>query len=324
MAKERVRIEPKSLLEFKATLDRFAEEVGTDVEMIAREQMRLTCRDAMTFTPPMPKGGGRGLIDAARRAGFNKTGNDISRIFVPMDTPQKGKPVFLRQIINAVKLGSGREGGFGAEWLDVFSNQTANKVRGLTPVLKKIMDDVDPRRAFKKAQNYLNKANIHGSYRPIAGVVADPRAIHERYKNAVNGRWKKNAPIGGPQYYIETKAALDSYILQRQQKVGRVKAGYAAALRQIPKSVSKKGKERQSGVYNAPWVDQNSRSANGAFSQLITPGKVYMFIVNMIGNINNVAKEANTENLVYGNRVRQMEAALNTDFRKALREANKK
>jgi hypothetical protein len=118
--------------------------------------------------------------------------------------------------------------------------------------------------------------------------------------------------------------SLNAYIAQRQLKVGRVKAGYAAALRQIPKSVSKKGIEQNSGVYNAPWVDANARSAQGAFSQVISPGRVYMTIVNMIGNINNVAKEANVENLVYGNRVRQMKAALEVPFRKAIAEANRK
>jgi hypothetical protein len=190
--------------------------------------------------------------------------------------------------------------------------------------MRKIMEDSDHRRAFKKASNYLNKANIRGTYRPIAGLAQNPRAIHDKYKNAVNGRWKKNQGIGGPQYYIDSTQALNAYIAERQKKVGFVKAGYAAALRQIPKSVTKKGVERNFGVYNAPWVDANARTAQGGFSQVISPGRVYMTIVNMIGNINNVAKEANVENLVYGNRVRQLKATVQARLDSAIERANRR
>ena len=324
MAKGNPAIDPKSLLDFTMALDQFAKQVGGDLEQIGREQMRLMCRDAMTFTPPMPKGGGRGLLDSARRAGANKLGNDVKRIFIPQDAPVKGKSVFLRQIVNAVKLGRGAEGGFGAEWLDVYTSQTAGKVRGLSPVLRKIMQDTDHHRAFQKASNYLSKANIRGTYRPVAGLAPDPRPIHEKYKNAVNGRWKRNQGIGGPQYYIDTTAALNSYIAQRQLKVGRVKAGWAAALRQVPKSVDSKGKEKNYGTYDAPWVDSNIRGATGVFSQSVTPNRVSMTVQNFIGNINNVAKEANTENVVYGNRVRQIKAAVQSRIEKAIKRANRK
>ena len=324
MAKGNPAIDPKSLLDFTMALDQFAKQVGGDLEQIGREQMRLMCRDAMTFTPPMPKGGGRGLLDAARRAGANKLGNDVKRIFIPQDAPVKGKSVFLRQIVNAVKLGRGAEGGFGAEWLDVYTSQTAGKVRGLSPVLRKIMQDTDHHRAFQKASNYLNKANIRGTYRPVAGLAPDPRPIHDKYKNAVNGRWKRNQPIGGPQYYIESTAALNAYILDRQQKVGRVKAGWAFNLRQIPKPVNKKGVERNFGVYNAPWVDSNIRSGTGVFSQSVTKNRVSMTIQNLIGNINNVAKDAGTENIVYGNRVRQINATVQARIRDAIERANRK
>lgn len=316
-------IDPKSWNDFVVTLKKFVEDIEGSLEMVGREQIRLMCRDAMTFTPPMPKGGGRGLTDAARRAGANKLGNDVKRIFIPQDSPVKGKSVFLRQIVNAVKLGKGSAGGFGAEWLDVYTSQTAGKVRGLSPVLRKIMNDTDHHRAFQKASNYLNKANIHGTYRPIAGLAADPRPIHDRYKNAVNGRWKRNQAVGGPQYYIDTTAALNAYIAQRQHHVGRVKSGWAAALNQVPKSVGKNGKERNFGVYKAPWVDSNIRSAQGFFFGHKSKGHVWMSVENYIGNINNVSKDANTENIVYGNRVRQISATLEARKRDAIDRANK-
>ena len=312
-------IDPKSLLDFVMMLDTFTKQVQGDLEQIGREQMRLMCRDAMTFTPPMPKGGGRGLIDAARRAGANKLGNDVRRIFVPADSPKKGMPVLLRQVINSVRAND--QEGFRAIY---DRKSTLSRVGNLSPVMRKIMQDTSYTRAFAKAQNYLAKANIFGQIRPIAGVTSDLRPIHDKYKNAVNGRWKRNQPIGGPQYFVDSTQALNSYIAQRQLKVGRVKSGWAAAMRQVPKSVDTKGRVRNFGVYNAPWVDANMSSANGIFSQSINPNRISMTIQNMIGNINNVAKEANTENIVYGNRVRQMENTVKARTRDRIERANRR
>jgi len=319
MAKAQTAIEPKSLLDFTMAMNQFAKEVGADLEMIGREQMRLMCRDAMTFTPPMPKGGGRGLLDAARRAGANKLGNDVKRIFIPSDSPKKGMPVLLRQVINSVRAND-QEG-----FRQIYDRKsTLSRVGNLSPVMRKILQDTSYTRAFAKAQNYLAKANIFGQVRPTAGVTTDLRGVHDRYKGKVNGRWPKNAPIGGPQYFVETSDMLNAYIAERQRKVGRVKAGWAAALRQVPKSVDRKGNSKNYGAYNAPWVDSNISSAQGVFSQAVTKARVSMTIQNMIGNINNVAKEAGTENIVYGNRVRQMEAAVQERLKKAIERANRK
>jgi len=317
MAKK-TAIDPASLADFNATLRHFAEEVKGDMEMVTREQIRLMCRDAMTFTPPMPKGGGRGLSVAAHKAGMNKLGNDVRRIFIPEDAPVKGRTVFLRQIINAIK------GNDTQTFFQLHQNVTESRINSLSPVMRKIMDDTDWQRSQAKAKNYLAKANIFGRVAPVAGVTKDPRPIHDKYKNAVNGRWKRNQPIGGPQYYIDSTAALNAYIAQRQTKVGRVKAGWAYNLRQIPKSVDGKGKEKNFGVYNAPWVDSNIRSGTGVFSQSVTPKRVSMTVQNMIGNINNVATEANTENIVYGNRVRQMGDTVQGRLRDRIERANRK
>lgn len=326
MAKaKRPAIKPASQAEFRKTMQDFADDQKADIEMVEREQMRLMMRDAMTFSAPMPKGGGQGLSKAAWNAGKNKLGNDVRRIFIPMDSPVKGKSVFLRQIVNAVKLGRGAEGGFGAEWLDVYTSQTAGKIRGLSPVLRKIMQDTDHNRAFQKASNYLNKANILGTYRPVAGLAPDPRPIHDKYKNAVNGRWPKNAPIGGPQYFIDTTAALNAYIAERQLKVGWIKAGYADALSKIPLPVYKGGNTRNFGAYDAPWVDAN-KAGYGTFSVTKTSkgSACAMVAGNNIGNINNVADDADTKNIVYGNRVQNILNTVASRNRDSIKRANRR
>lgn len=318
MAAKDSPIDPKSRADFDKAITDFANEVKVERDIIANEQMRLMLRDAMTFTPPMPKGGGRGLSVAAHKAGMNKLGNDVRRIFVPMDQPQKGIPVVLRQIINSVR--SNDQEGFRA----IYDRKNIlEKITKLSPVMRKIMQDTSYTRAFAKAQNYLAKANIFGQVRPVEGPTNDIRKIHDSYKAKVNGRWPKRAPIGGPQYFVGTALQLEAYIAERQARVGRVKAGYASALKLIPPLVSSKGNARNYGAYNAPWVDAN-RSAMGQFTMTKTPEKISMEATNLIGNINNVANEANTENLVYGNRVKQMADTVEARIRDKANKANRK
>lgn len=311
-------IDPKSKADFDKAISDFAKEVKVERDIIANEQMRLLLRDAMTFTPPMPKGGGRGLSAAAHKAGMNKLGNDVRRIFVPMDQPKKGFPVVLRQVINSVRAND--QEGFRS----IYDQKSVlSRIGKMSPVLRKIMQDTSYTRAFAKAKNYLNKANIFGQVRPIEGPTDDLRGIHDKYKRAVNGRWPKNAPIGGPQYFVGTALMLEAYIAERQFKVGRVKAGWASALQLIPPLVSSKGNARNYGVYDAPWVDVN-RSAMGQFSMSKNAQSVSMTATNLIGNINNVASEANTENIVYGNRVKQLNNTVQGRIKDKAERANRK
>jgi hypothetical protein len=308
------RIDPKSKADFDAALNKFVEETGANMACVEAEQMRLLCRDAMTFTPPMPKGGGRGLGVAAYKAGIGKVASDIKRIFIPLDgRAGRGKGVFLRQIINSVK-GQDQQGFF-----ELFTNGTSKKIAQLSPVMRKIMTDTDYQRAFAKAKNYLNKASINGLYRAPKSLTTDVRAIHDRYKGAVGGRWPKGAPVGGPQYYVESTAVLNAYIESRQLAVGRVKAGWADASAKI---VMPPG-ARNYGVFDAPWVSRNI-AGQGQFAQIITPSNVSMTVTNMEGNANNVAKEADTENIVYGARVKAISSAVEKRQADAIKRANRK
>jgi len=320
MAEKSTRIEPKSKADFDKAIKDFAESVKVEVSIITNEQMRLMCRDAMIFTPPMLKGGGQGLSPKALTAGMGKLSKDVKRIFIPMDQGVRSKGVFLRQVINAVQ-GTGPS---GRSWMDFIALQPTEKnIKGLSPVMRKIMQDSDTRRAYAKAQNYLSKARADGSIRPILGPTNDLKDIHDKYKAKVGGRWKKNAPVGGPQYMVGTALYLQAYIAERQLKVGYTKAGWAAALRLIPPLVSSKGNARNVGVYDAPWVDRNMTSM-GQFSMSQTPTGTSMTATNLIGNINNVATEANTVNLVYGNRVKQLYATVNARTKDHADRANRK
>lgn len=318
MAKDRPAIKPASRAEFKAAMEAFAKEVGADLEMVGREQGRLAMRDAMTFSPPMPKGGGRGLSSAAHKAGMNKLGNDVKRIFIPADGPKKGMPVLLRQIINSVRAGD--QEGFRAIY---DHKKILERITRLSPVMRKIMQDTSYTRAWAKAQNYLNKANIFGQIHAVAGFTTDLRDIHDRYKGRVGGRWPKNAPIGGPQYMVDSMAMLEAYIATRQAKVGFVKAGYADALAKIPMPTNKAGVPRNYGAYNAPWVDAN-RSGFGTWSYTKTKDSFSAVVGNNIGNINSVADESDVKNLVYGNRVANLNSTVQARLDAAIKRANRR
>jgi hypothetical protein len=247
---------------------------------------------------------------------MGKLSKDVKRIFIPMDDNRRAKPVFLRQVIASIR---------NNKWFSELNNfkQIEPTISSLSPVMRKIIQDSDPRRAELKAKNYLNKASADGSVRPILGPTNDLKGIHERYKGKVGGRWPKNAPVGGPQYMVGTALYLQAYIAERQLKVGYTKAGWAAVLRMIPPLISSKGNARKVGVYDAPWVDRNMTSM-GQFSMSQTPTGTSMTATNLIGNINNVATEANTVNLVYGNRVKQLYATVDARTKDHADRANRK
>jgi hypothetical protein len=292
-------IDPKSRADFDAAIAEFAKDVKVDVNIITNEQMRLMLRDAMTFTPPMPKGGGRGLSVAAHKAGMGKLAKDVRRIFIPMDQPRRAMPVLMRRVVNTVRAND-QEG-----FRKIYDNVDTAKIPGVSPVMRKILQDTSYTRAFAKAKNYLANANIFGDSGKIEGPTNDLRGIHDKYKAKVGGRWPKNAPSPRPQYMVGTATLLQAYIAERQLKVGYTKAAWATALRLIPPLISSKGKARNYGAYNAPWVDVN-RSSMGQFSMTNAGNRVSMTATNLIGNINNVATDAGTENIVYGNRVKQI------------------
>jgi hypothetical protein len=315
MAEQRPPIKPASLAEFKAAMKTFADEMNADLEAVEVEQMRLMMRDAMNFSAPMPAGGGRGLSVAAWKAGKNSLNNDVRRIFIAQDQPVKGRTVFLRQVINAVK------GNDSQTFYELHQDVTPSRMNGLSPIMQKIMDDSDWRRAQKKAQNYLSKTNVFTSSK-VKGMASDPRAIHDRAKGAVNGRWPKGQKYNGPQYFMPTTADLNAYIAKRQQKVGWVKAGYADALAKLPKTKTEAGVLLNYGAYDAPWVDAN-RSGFGYFTLTKTRGSVSGVVGNSIGNINGVADESDTKNIVYGLRVQNLEKAVKARAEKRAKKASK-
>jgi len=122
---------------------------------------------------------------------------------------------------------------------------------------------------------------------------------------------------------VDSMAALTAYITTRQAKVGFVKAGYADALAKVPNTFTRSGAERNYGAYDAPWVDAN-KAGHGTHAVTKLRGKVMAVIGNNIGNINNVADASDVKNIVYGNRVANLQIALQRRAEQLVERANKR
>ena len=63
----KVSIEPKSQADFLAAIQKYAQRSKQTLKDATLEQAALACKDAAVFTPPLAKGGGKGLDVAAQK-----------------------------------------------------------------------------------------------------------------------------------------------------------------------------------------------------------------------------------------------------------------
>ena len=225
-----VSVEPVSRNRFLEALRRFAAETGQTMKDAALEQAALACQDAATFTPPLPKGGGRGLSKAAETAGDNAVAGDIRKLYVGANDRNSASAAALlsNQLAYATKTGD------RSLFDKVIGKGTMQALKGLSPIMRKIANDQNHDRAFQKAKNYFNTTNpIRTEYGQ--GFVQDLRSPHNRIKGKFGGRIGKNVRPTKVKMLVESKGDLDAYIKERQAMVGYIKSGWASALRSLPK-----------------------------------------------------------------------------------------
>jgi hypothetical protein len=123
---------------------------------------------------------------------------------------------------------------------------------------------------------------------------------------------------------VETKSELDQYIRDRQQMVGMIKAGWASALRSLPKPVIN-GVPKDFGVklLNVAWINRHNRVI-GRNSLMANDKVVELSVTNTEGNVNGIADAARVLPLVYGNRIKQMRARFKKHFDKAVEISNRR
>ena len=314
-----VSISPKSQAEFIAALRQFASLTGQTMRDSALEQAALACQDAATFTPPLPKGGGRGLSKAAQRAGDNAVAGDIKKMFVAANDRNSNSAAALltNQLAYATKTND------RSLFDKVIGKGSLQALKNLPPIMRKIANDRDYDRAFKKAKNYFNTTNpVMTDYGQ--GYIQELRPPHNRIKGKFGGRIGKNVRPVKIKMLVESKSELDQYIRDRQQMVGMIKAGWASALRSLPRPIIN-GVPKDFGVklLNVAWINRHNRVI-GRNSLTANEKVVELSVTNTQGNVNGIAVDANVLGLVYANRVNQMHARFKKHFATAIEISNRK
>ena len=279
-----VSITPASQAQFIAACRKFAALTGQTMRDACLEQAALACEDAATFTPPMPIGGGRGLSKAAQRAGDNAVAGDMKKMFVAANdrNSDSAAPLLTNQLAYATKTND--IGLFNK----VIGKGTLETLKNLSRIMRKIANDRDYDRAFKKAKNYFNTTNpVMTDYGQ--GFVQDIRPIHNRIKGKFGGRISRGIRPTKVKMLVETKGEIDQYIRDRQQMVGMIKSGWASALRSLPKPVIN-GIPKDFGVdlLKVAWINRHTQVL-GRNSLLANEKVVELSVINTQGNVNNIA-----------------------------------
>ena len=310
----KVQLDQTSVNKFIATLQRFAAKTGQSMRDATLEQAALICQDAATFTPPMPKGGGRGLSKAAQVAGDNAVAGDIRKIFVAANDRNSNSAAALltNQLAYATKAND------YSLFNKVIAGGKLEALKGLSPIMRKIANDQDYDRAFKKAKNYFNTTNpVRTDYGQ--GFVQDIRPPHNRIKGKFGGRIGKNVRPTKIKLLVESKGDLSAYIKERQAMVGLIKSGWASALRSLPKPVIN-GVPKDFGVdlLKVAWINRHT-SIRGTSNLLVDNQfkSIELTVTNTQGNVNNIGVDASVIPLVIVNRRKQMTLRMKKHLRDA-------
>lgn len=297
-----VRINPKSFEDFSKALQRFAKRSKQTLRDATLEQAALACQDAATFTPPLVKGGGKGLSKQAELAGEDAVAGDIKKLFIAANDRQSRNAANIL----AMNMAYATKNNDVAMFDKLIRNGSMKALRGLSPILQKIANDMDYERAFKKAKNFLNRTEVVLSDYGTIGFTFNLRPVHDSVKAKFGGRFGRNVKPVRKKFLVETQAEIKEYIKERQTKVGRVKSGWAAALKSLPKPMIN-GVEKNFGtnLLQTPWVVRHN-STPGYSRNSFTDRNADVSVINSLGNIGGIADQANVLALVLGNRVKQM------------------
>lgn len=306
-----VRVEPRSQNRFLTALARFAARTKQTMRDAMLEQAALACQDAATFTPPLPKGGGRGLSKAAQTAGNNAVAGDIRKLYVAANdrNSNSASALLTNQLAYATKAND------YSLFNKVIGNGKLQALKGLSPILRKIANDQDYARAFAKARNYFNTTNpVRTEYGQ--GFVQELRPPHNRIKAKFGGRIGKNVRPTKVKMLVESKGDLDAYIKERQAMVGYIKSGWASALKSLPKPMIN-GVPKDFGVdlLAVAWINRHTASGLGMSRVTTDQRSTEVIVRNLFGNVNDIAVDASVVPLVVANRMKQMKARVNRHFK---------
>lgn len=306
------RIVPRSRDEFVAAMEQFRNGTNESLIDVFLEQGALCCRDSMVFTPPIIKAGGDGMSKDAKKIGELAIARDVKSVMVGERSgsvrAQRGRlfrklgtASYMNNPAKFWKLASDNSQLFAGNglWSRMFGNGFGSD------------------KGFKKLKNYFGKigqeeaSNIFN--KPTVESREEVRQIHETFRKRFGGRIVKN---GGPgiefwQRTVVKDQVLEAYIKSRIQMVGRIKAGWVDTLNKLPKPKFKMGSKSRANAGRSQiplWIKRHAKADGYVQMSKREVGELVFELTlgNRIGDLDFVATDANTKNLVYGNRVKQM------------------
>jgi hypothetical protein len=309
----KVTIEPKSQADFLAAIQKYATRSKQTLKDATLEQAALACQDAARFTPPLAKGGGRGLDPAAGKAGDKAVDRDVGKVV----TSLTGGTKKTQQARLIKRLGSLSLSDNPALFWKVAAK--GSSILNGNPFLAKVLSDryngFGTVWGFKKLRNYFNRIGTKVANESAnQAYLQSPGEINAAFKpvyNRTGGRlWKQGRNVSGInwmfKYVAENKADIETYVTQRQQTVGAVKSGWAMALRSLAKPMIN-GVPKDFGVEltKTAWITKHT-SVPGRNTSTFTDKIAEVTITNSKGNVNGIADQAGVLGLVYGYRVKAM------------------
>jgi hypothetical protein len=301
MVDVKVKIDPKSFEEFQKALNDFATQLGKDFQDEAIHQGHLLCMDAMTFTPPMNRGGGKGLTNPALKWGQLAIKGDINSLAI---SANKRSAAFLMYR----KLGDATFRNDQSSFYRVLDNSKKSISKLTNPIMIKIAQDPDHARAFKKARNLFGRTTMQTTTDGLYDKIYDDiRPIHRKALNKYNNRSIRKK-TGSGMTWINKAVTSDQSVIDKEYKqsilsVGRLKAGWYKAKQALPKFKSKK--IANPGGTMPAWIVRHT-AQTGICNFTLNDKNVSLSVINTIGNNNNVASDANTKSVVYGARVKKL------------------
>jgi hypothetical protein len=320
---------PRSRDEFMAAIEAFSKGSGDGMKDVFLEQGALCCRDSMIFTPPIVKAGGDGMSKEAKFAGELAIQKDVKSVMVG----ERSGSTRARRGRLFRKLGSASYTNNPAKfWKLAADNSELFAGNGLWS--RMFGNGFGSEKGFNKLKNYFGKigqeeaSNIFN--RPIVESREQVRQIHETFKKRFGGRIVKN---GGPgiDFWNRTVVkdqVLEAYIKERIKMVGRIKAGWVDTLNKLPKPTELSGpaSRKNSGRSQIPlWIKRHAKSDGYVVMSMREVGELIINLTlgNRIGDTDFIATDADTKNLVYGNRVKQMPAMLENMLQKQKEKFNR-
>lgn len=269
----------------KGDLGAFRQYLGKLTGDLLTQEGCLTARAALKYAPPLVESGGQGDTAAAGKVGERAIDKDVRAIFAPPGST-------LQSVFKG-----GRSGN-----LEDFISWREKPLRAVSSILlKKLHEDSDVDRAFRRAQNlYVGKEDRSKKLTNLGSMAA----IHKQQRK--NGRVVRE---GRPSKeikrypYIVKGSMINRYIKLRSRVVGKLKSGWYSIINTYGRNLNIFGRTVDAGAKGLPKYITRFRGPGtlvlrkaGGASQKVT-------VTNSIGDADGAGLRAKTAALVTQHRL---------------------